>query len=78
VIKFTFRKNDGRQTLGFGLSRKNIELLMDGKPIHARLDELGLSETDVLMFFGETEEQMQQELSEHFGVEVRRIKKIVR
>lgn len=61
MIKFTASK-DGRRILGFGISRGNIQRLIAGDPIHLWLEEMGLPKTDLLIFFGETEEQIIKDL----------------
>lgn len=48
----------------FGLSARNIELLMNGKPISIDLTEIGLAKGRVLIFYGRTEEDMKQDLIE--------------
>lgn len=45
----------------FGLSAKNIELLMEGKPIAIDLKELG-SNGSVMIFYGRTEQDMKDDL----------------
>lgn len=50
--------------LVFGLSAKNIELLMEGKPIAIDLKDLGYEEGSVLIFYGRTEADMKQQLDE--------------
>lgn len=50
--------------LVFGLSAKNIELLMEGKPISIDLRELGYDAGAVLIFYGRTEADMQQQLED--------------
>ena len=62
MIKFRGTKED-RRILGFGLSRGNIDRLTAGQPIHLWLDEMGVAKTDLLIFFGETEEKMAKELA---------------
>lgn len=54
--------------LVFGLSAKNVELLMEGKPIAIDLRELGASGS-VLIFYGRTEADMKQQLEEA-GIEL--------
>jgi hypothetical protein len=48
----------------FGLSAKNIELLMEGKPILIDLKELGASNGSVMIFYGVTEAVMKESLEE--------------
>jgi len=52
----------------FGLSAKNIELLMDGRPIDIDLKELG-ADGHVLIFYGKTEADMKAALEEA-GIEL--------
>jgi hypothetical protein len=47
-----------------GLSDTNIERLKKGQPIKFNLQELGLGDYDVLIFYGKDEQSMQQELKE--------------
>jgi len=53
----------------FGLSAKNIELLMDGRPIDIDLKELGCDSGHVLIFYGKTEADMKAALEEA-GIEL--------
>ena len=46
----------------FGLSARNVQLLMEGKPISIDLRDLGLERGRVMIFYGETEEAMKAEL----------------
>jgi|HubBroStandDraft_1064217.scaffolds.fasta_scaffold66369_3 hypothetical protein len=51
--------------LVLGLSRRNLELLQAGKPIRFNMRELNLPPADVVIFFGETEEAMMEDLRSH-------------
>ena len=62
MIKFRVRGENGRSLLGFGLSRVNIDRLTAGEPIHAPLEEIHLPGTDLVIFFGETEEMIGEEM----------------
>lgn len=53
----------------FGLSARNIELLMNGQPIDVDLRELGCSSGHVLIFYGKTEADMKDALEEA-GIEL--------
>jgi hypothetical protein len=74
MLKFLAEK-DGRPMLGLGLSRGNCKKLLDGKPIFIDLKVMmadvspvpDLSEATVLIFGGENEATMQQELSALMG-----------
>lgn len=52
--------NDG--VLLFGLSARNVELLKEGKPIDIDLRTLGLPSGRVLIFYGETEQEIRESL----------------
>jgi hypothetical protein len=67
MIKFVARAGDGRRVLGLGLSRVNIERLMQNRPIHFSGNEVGLAGWDVLIFFGETEAKIAEHLQELIG-----------
>lgn len=49
------------KTLIFGLSAKNIELLMQGRPISFDLSDIGATGR-VLIFYGRTEQEMKEDL----------------
>ena len=49
----------------FGLSARNLELLVAGKPISIDLTELGLAKGRIMIFYGRTEEDMKRELQEN-------------
>lgn len=51
--------------LVIGLSRRNLELLQSGKPIRFNLSDLNLPAGEVVIFFGETEQAMMEELTKH-------------
>lgn len=48
----------------FGLSMRNIQLLLDGKPISIDLRDVGLEKGRVMIFYGTTEEAMKAELEQ--------------
>jgi len=65
MIKFTARRENGRQIIGIGISAVNVERLKEGKPIHVNLEEMGLPwKAEILLMYGETEQAMADELSE--------------
>jgi hypothetical protein len=53
-------------TVFFGLSETNIVRLREGKPIKIDMYELGLFGS-VIIFYGETEEKMRDDLAEFVG-----------
>ena len=50
-----------RKIVMLGLSRRNCELLLAGKPIHIHLSELGVTGPEVVLCAGETEEAIVEE-----------------
>ena len=68
MIKFKgWDSKRGRDIVGFGLSEGNLERLRDGKPIEIDMQTMGLSPMTVLIFYGETEEKMQESLKHLIG-----------
>lgn len=62
MIKFTGDR-DGKTLVGLGISEGNVAKLKEGKPILVHLDEMiPGSNIDILIFYGETEQSMYQEL----------------
>ena len=73
MIKFLARKAGGGGLIGLGLVPKNLELLQQGKPVLVKLKDLAkpgetlelvTMETEFFIFFGETEEKLQENLQE--------------
>jgi hypothetical protein len=66
MIKATSVLN-GRRAVILGLSRKNTEALLEGKPMKIDLAELGMPEAGVVFIVGgETEQSIQAELAKYF------------
>ncbi len=69
-----FRAGD---LLGFGLSKLNIEKLQQKKPISIDMSEMEIpgevtfSGKKIMIFYGETEQDMQNELSEFINHETK-------
>ncbi len=64
MLKFHATAPDGREILGIGISRANVEHLIKGEPIHFNAEQMGLSSivaNEVVIFFGETEDSMREE-----------------
>ena len=56
MIKFVANKDGpGGPMIGLGLSRDNVRLLKEGRPIVVELAPLGLSPGKVMLFYGKTE-----------------------
>jgi hypothetical protein len=66
MIKFTAKPTPGRTLVGLGLSRKNWENLLEGKPIVISCEALHLAVAiDILIVGGETETSICQDLEDH-------------
>jgi hypothetical protein len=65
MVKFLATQADGRRLLGLGLSRANCNRLLAGEPIAFKLEAIpGLeAKGDVIIFAGETEQDMAQRFS---------------
>jgi hypothetical protein len=64
MIKYTAMVN-GRKLLALGLSTRNLDKLKQNQPIHFNKEELGKAKIefdDIIIYWGETEEQMIKEL----------------
>ena len=68
MIKF-LAGSDKETLVGFGLSEENIKALKEGKPISIDMSEMGIKDTRVMIFYGETEEDMEKELSSFINPE---------
>ena len=49
----------------FGLSRKNLEQLLDGNPIVLQLSEMGLPRQKIVILAGENEQAIMDDLVRH-------------
>lgn len=59
MIKFK-----GGNLIGFGLSEDNVKNLKQGKLIYINMEEMGFNDIQVMIFYGKTEQDMQNDLSE--------------
>lgn len=64
MLKFIAQRGD-RKLLGLGLSKRNLELLEAGKPISFSGEQVSLDGLDILILYGETEDDIQRELEEN-------------
>ncbi len=63
MIRFTAKKDNGGTIYVLGLSKRNLELLQEGKPIHVLGADFGLGQDDELVvYYGDSEEQMVHDL----------------
>ena len=75
MIKFIAGTAKGT-VLGLGLSKKNVNLLKKGKPIHFYLAEtnLDISRVDsIMIMYGSTEEKIKKKLEPFFSSNVQRM-----
>jgi hypothetical protein len=61
MIKFR-AKGDNGDIYGLGLSAKNVELLKQGKPIVIDMTDIGVPGRTIMLFYGETEQDIVKEL----------------
>lgn len=67
---------EGRVFLGIGLSYGNLERLKAGRPIHFNAEEMNLPTlvvSEVIIFAGETEDSMRDELQQAGALDGTRI-----
>ena len=62
MIKATLSNGD----LVFGLSKENLTRLEKGEPIVFNLKDMGLEDRRVMICFGETEQDLYNDMKEHF------------
>ena len=68
MIKFVFDDDEGHTHLGLGISRENVNRLTQGGPIRVDLAEMKVTVNgDVMIYFGETERELQQAVAEFIG-----------
>jgi hypothetical protein len=67
MIKASVTGENGQKGLVIGLSRKNCEMLLEGKPIAFPMDTLATHHVDfVIVLGGESEEAIAEEVAKHF------------
>lgn len=71
MLKGKFTNNEGEPCVMIGLSEGNIKLLKEGKPILIKGSSINLDIEEIIIFYGETEELMVEDLRKH-GFEVER------
>lgn len=52
----------------FGLSKMNLELLQQGKPIVVKLKDMGLEDRKILICYGETEDKIYEDMIDHIDL----------
>lgn len=72
MVRFVFNDKEGKTHLGLGITRENVNRLTAGQPIHVKLREMGVSiDGAVMIYFGETEVELQQGIAEFIGPETK-------
>ncbi len=74
MVRFSFEDREGRICLGLGIARENVNRLIAGKPIVVRLAEMAPDLTvdgEILIFFGETEAEMTNNLAPFIDAETK-------
>jgi hypothetical protein len=56
MVKFTYEDGSGQCNLGLGISRENVNKIIEGLPIVVKLKDLGgkTINGNILIYFGET------------------------
>lgn len=65
MLKAMVQKADGGHLVILGLSRRNCELLLEGKPIRVKASDVGIPEStdEIWLMGGESEEAIKAELA---------------
>lgn len=69
MIKFTATINDKRKLLGLGLTHTNLDRLRDNQSINIKGKSVGLDNLEILIFAGETEESIADQLAQYITAE---------
>jgi hypothetical protein len=69
MVRFRVSDGRGRTLLALFLDRGNVDRLTNRQPIHFHLEEMGVPGYDLLIGFGETQDDIVEKLRE-LGVEV--------
>ena len=67
MIKFKTYSGENVLLLGFGLSEDNIQRLKSGQPVVIKLEDMGLREGRIMIFYGKTEADMIKEIKPYLG-----------
>ncbi len=68
MVKASFKDDEGVCHVAIGLSRGNIERLIEGRPIYISQEDaekMGVLNAQFLLFFGETELHIEKMMREH-------------
>ena len=59
--------------LVFGLSKENLNRLQKGEPIVFNLKDMGMEDRRVMITFGETEENIYEDMLEHINLDTTKV-----
>lgn len=64
MLKASGQTGDGRPLVVLGLSEENVSRLVAQKPVRLDLADVGLSPTEVVIVYGQTEADIEKKLAE--------------
>jgi hypothetical protein len=70
MIKARCRAGDGTTVIVLGLSERNLTLLREGRPLVFEMSELGIGPGHMVIVWGETEKDIEAELSRSLALPV--------
>lgn len=62
MVKFTCTDKSGKLLVGFGITKKNVEELKKGRPIHIDGQAIGMPNQNFFIFYGNDEESIYDEI----------------
>ena len=68
MIQFSGSSDDGKRYAGIGLSAENVRRLQEGDPAIVDLGPHGFEGSQVVIFYGRTEAEMEALIKKHFTV----------
>ena len=67
MLKFKMDGEGGKVMIGLGLTRENIDRLVAGEPVLAKLEQIDMPKVEVAIFFGESLPDLLKELAPWVG-----------
>ncbi len=67
MIKFTAASKTGITLVGLGITKANVDQLKLGRPIVVKGNSMGIKNQDIMIFYGETLESLQEQLKPFIG-----------
>lgn len=72
MMKFVFHDQEGKNHIGLGISRENVNRLTDGKPIRVDLAAMKqIIDGGIMIYFAETDQELVQAVAEFIGPETK-------